>query len=154
MVQKINQFAQKPEKGQVDLHHGGAAISVLVDTAQATPLVPGQAVKLVDSSSKMMTIVDAANATSKAHGVVLRNNQKSEFEAYDACEIGINGAVVQMEASAAIARGASVAYSATGAKVATAVATNVVLGVALDKALADGDIIRVMIAPLAVTETL
>lgn len=153
-MQTMNQLTQTAVKGQVDLHHGGNAISVVSDISQVADMVPGQAVSLVDGTSKIMSVAAVANSTTKCHGVILRNLQKSSFSTHDSFEIGINGAVVFMEASAAIARGAKVAYVATGEKVAAAIATNVVLGIALDKAAADGDLIRVMIAPMAVTETL
>jgi hypothetical protein len=52
-----------------------------------------------------------------------------------------------MEASAAIARGASVEIVPTGIKVAT-LTTGTLVGVALDKAAANGDLIRVAIKVL------
>lgn len=56
-----------------------------------------------------------------------------------------DGCIAKVVAGAAIAQGASVMTAATG-KAVTATATNNIMGVALDAAAADGDIIRIQFA--------
>lgn len=152
-MQSPNQFAQTMEKGQLDLNRFSDVVTCRVSTSASASLVPGQAVTLADEAGKTISVIDGVSGpTVKAFGVVLRNLKQSEFAVNEMVEVAINGSVVYMEASEAIARGGLVAYSVTGEKVAEAVSTNEVLGIAMDKASADGDLIRVMLAPATVSQ--
>ena len=143
-VQTPNQFAQSVTKGQVDARHlGGSALPVEVDASQATPLVPGQCVKIVDSAGGVPKVVASAAATDDVLGVVAYDLRRPTLAAGQDLEILTDGAVVYMEASGAIARGARVMEVIAGSKVAPVSTGNMTIGRALDKAAAAGDLIRV-----------
>jgi hypothetical protein len=147
MTQFMNQFAQTPEKGQLDQHPQPALIPCAVDSSQSTPLVPGQAVTIVDSAGGVPKVIAAATDTSDVWGFVPYDARKTSYAAGDYVEIAaFRGNVLYLEASAAIARGAQVMLVIAGSKVATAAgAGKRVVGRALDKATANGDLIRVYV---------
>lgn len=146
MTQLSNQFGITPEKGMVALSNGGveASFHCQVATNEATALVPGQAVKLVDVAGKTLRVTAVTATTDAVFGFVTKSVKTDTFAADDFLQISTNGSVILMEASAAIARGAAVEVVLAGQKVATKT-TGTTVGVALDKAAADGDLIRVAI---------
>lgn len=144
-----NQFIQTPEVGYVDLNAGINNVLTCVHLAgQTTPLVAGQAVKLADNYTAIPS-VQASAITEVAFGVVTVNVKDKDVPAEARVEIARTGTTVFMVASAAIARGADVQYNPATNKVATRATTGATLGQALDKAAADGDIIRVTVNPAA-----
>lgn len=144
-----NQFIQTPEVGYIDLQTNGAnVVSATHLAGQSTPLVAGQAVKLVDNFTDIPS-VQASTIAEVAWGVVVANLKDANFQAQETLEVARVNTIMWMKASAAIARGASVQYDPATNKVALKVSTNGILGQAFDKAAADGDIIRVIINPLA-----
>lgn len=146
MSQNPNQFSQSVVKGLADLRLSPSVISCRVDAAQAVALIAGQCVKLKDVAGGSPVIEAIADDEDKVFGVVLYNIKDSSFSANEAVEVAFDGSVVYMEAGAAIARGADVMPVVTGSKVATAAGNDkAIIGIALDKAAADGDLIRVLI---------
>jgi hypothetical protein len=145
MTLNINQFAMSTVQGQMDLQFNGSVISAQVDSTQATNLVAGQAVKLVDSAGGVPKVVGLAANTDSTFGYVIRNLKDVDFPAYAQLEIALQGSVMYMTAGAAIARGASIEVVYTTNKVITNAGVNPVAGYALDKAAADGDLIRVYV---------
>jgi hypothetical protein len=144
-----NQFRQTTDVGYVDLQNSTENILSCVHLAgQSTPLVAGQAVKLADNYTHIPS-VQASTIAETAWGVVVRSLKNKDFPASKPLEIARAGVTMFMQASAAIARGANVQYDPATNKVATKASTNGILGQALDKAAADGDIIRVTINPAA-----
>lgn len=148
MASSTNQFIQTPEVGYLDLQTAGNnVLSCLVASNVSAALVPGQTVKTVDDFSDIPTVTNAL-ATELAWGVVMLNNRRPNSPASSVCEVARAGTVMFMQASGAIARDANVQYNPATNKVATQTGTsNTILGKALDKAAADGDIIRVIINP-------
>lgn len=147
MALNVNQFRQSTVKGQPDLQAGvDNIIACVVGSGQATALVAGQTVIQSDVSSHIPTVT-AAVIASVAFGVVIRNLKDQDFPASSRVEVARSGTVVYMEASAAIAAGADVQYNPATHKIATKTSTNGIVGQALDKATADGDLIRVVINP-------
>lgn len=144
MAQNPNQFFQTPEKGQIDLTINPTVFSVQVDAAQVAPLVPGELVKLATTAGGVPKVLASAAATDAHFGVAVFNRKTASFPANAMLEVASFGSVIYMEAGAPITRGASVAYAASQ-KVVTAVATNTIVGKALDSASADGALIRVYI---------
>ncbi len=146
MAQNPNQFVQSPEKGQNDLTINPSVFSVQVDAAQATALVPGQLVKMSTTAGGVPKVIASAAVGDDHFGVVVFNRKTSSFPALSMMEVAAWGSVVYMEASAAITRGAAVAFAASGLKVATAVSTNTIVGRALDTASGDGSLVRVYLS--------
>lgn len=115
------------------------------DTLQA-----GEGVILTDrgaSDTPGSPIVTQRAADANAiFGVNVFDPKDAEKSSGDRINVATSGAVIWMEASAAISRGASVALVlATPGQVVTRT-TETVLGTALDKASASGDLVRVLIA--------
>lgn len=144
MPLETNQFALQTVKGQLDMQVPGNTLSCVVSASQATPLIAGQAVKLEDSAGGPPKVLSLAADTDKVFGFVARNLKDQDRVANEPVEITFTGAVMYMEASAAIARGAKVEVVRTGDKVLTSAGTNPVVGWAMDKAVAAGDLIRIV----------
>jgi hypothetical protein len=145
MTQLQNQFKQSVEKGQVDQRMGPGTISCQVKSDEATALVPGQAVKIVDSAGGVPKVTAVTADTDDIFGVVAFTFKDMDFPAGAPVEIvAMRNGVIYMEAGAAIARNAEVQYVVTGQKVITAVSTKRILGRAFDKA-ANGEIFRVVV---------
>ena len=148
MTQFQNQFAQTNEKGKLDLALNVNTISCEVSANQATALVAGQAVTIEDSIGGVPKVLAAAADSDRIFGFVNYSLKDINFAAHARVEISRYTNVMLMEASAAIARGAKVAIVVSGQKVVTAGEGQTVVGEALDKALASGNLIRVQILPI------
>lgn len=146
MTQNVNQFGMSLEKGLLTLSKDNL-FDVKVDNASVATLVNGAAVKITDTTDSQITVDIATAAADDIFGFVVYESRKNSHTAGDLIRVACMNSVMQMEASAAIARGASVEIVPTGEKVAT-VAAGTVIGRALDKAAADGDLIRVLISTL------
>lgn len=145
MSQLLNQFSQSAVKGLVDLQLSKNTFPCVVKSDESTPLVPGQGVKIADVAGGAIVVTALTADTDKVFGYVAYNLKDSSFAAGSFVEVASGLAVMYLEASAAIARGAEVMPVITGSKVATATAGKSIAGHALDKAAADGDLIRVLI---------
>lgn len=148
MTLNQNQLQQSVVQGQIDLQMGpsGSVIPCQVYASEGTPLVPGQAVKLIDSANGVPKVTAVTAATDDVFGFVAYAQRTSSFAAGDAVEIALVGTVMYMTANGAIARGGRVMWI-TGIKVGarTVNAKKTVIGWAVDKAASDGDLIRVFI---------
>lgn len=145
MTQFSNSFNQSPEKGQINLLEARDVTNVQIASDQAGTLGPAMAVKLKDVAGPQIVVekvTDVINDT--FFGFIPYEVRTNEHTALAQVKAVGNGEVMLMEASAAIARGAQVEYNLTGDKVTTKT-TGATIGVALDKAAADGDLIRVKI---------
>jgi hypothetical protein len=146
MTLSQNQFAQTPIQGLLDLRFNVNSISAEIDAGSAGGLVPGQAVKLVDSAGGIPKVVECAADTDDVYGFINYDIKSQSFEAGDRVELSVmRDNVMYMTASAAIARGAKIMIVVAGNKVATATSGKTIAGRAFDKASADGDLIRVTI---------
>lgn len=148
MTQSPNQFSQTEIQGQLDFLLNNNVIAGMVDTTQATALVAGQAVKIVNGPSKIPTFVALAANTDQTFGFVVRNLKNQSFGTLQAFEIALNDSVMYMTSDAAINRGAAVEVSYTDNTVITSAGINPVVGYALDQATASGQLIRVYINTL------
>ena len=141
-----NQFNQIPVQGQLDLRFNGQTVSCIIDTTSAGSLVPGQAVKMVDSIGGVPKVVECDSNANDVFGFINYDLKNKAFDAGDAVEIScMRNNVMYMTASAAIARNAKVAIVVSGQKVVTATTGMTIVGRAFDKAAALGDLIRVTI---------
>lgn len=146
MALNQNQFTQATVQGQMDLKFQPSVLSCQIDTTSAGALPAGQAVKIVDSAGGIPKVVECAADTDDVFGFLIYDMRRATFEVGDKVEVAaLRGNVMYMTASAAIARNAKVAIVVASDKVVTATTTKVVVGRALDKAAADGDLIRVVI---------
>ena len=144
--QNPNQFTQSTVQGQTDLTgFGGNVITCQVDAAQGTALVAGQAVKGAVTGGGTPKVLAAAAANDPVFGFVVRNLKDASFPASSMVEIASFGTVVWMTAGGAIARFGSIEIVPGTIKVIANAGVNPVTGMALDKATADGDLIRVLI---------
>lgn len=135
-----------PIQGQLDLTFNHQTIAAQIDVSSAGGLVPGQGVKLVDSLGGIPKVVEVAADTDDVFGIINYDMKKNVYNDYDKVELSFfRGNVMFMTASEAIARGAKVMLVVASKKVATATEGKRVIGFALDKAAADGDLIRVLI---------
>lgn len=146
MTLNANQFSQSPVKGMLSLLLNPNTIAAQVDPAADTALVHAQAVKIVDSSSGVPQVQACTDDADDVFGFVNFVMKQSSFAAGKVLELSQGrGNVMYMEASEAIAKGAQVMIVVSGQKVATATSGKTIVGKALDKADAEGDLIRVEI---------
>lgn len=141
----INQFNISTVQGQVDLLIDSTVVSGIISPNEATSLVPGQAVKLEDSSAPTMRFLAVTSPTDPIFGYITRTVKDINYTAGEGVEVGIDGTVMYMTAGAAIARGATVEYDNTNVRVIRAAGVNPTTGIAFDKATALGDLVRVLI---------
>lgn len=139
----INSFEQTAVQGQLDLQADGNSLSAQVDTGETGTLVAGEAAKIVDNAGGVPKVEKLAADTDSTFGFVTRNVRDADYEAGDTLELARTGAIIYLTAGAAIARGADVEVDASAVKVIPAAGTNPVVGQAIDKASADGDLVRV-----------
>jgi len=155
----MNQFKQTPVVGSLDLTVNSSPMVFTCRFKDASDegaeLVPGEGVNLVDLGSSDTIgppIVDERATTDVIFGVKIYNTKSNTAEDGDIVQIAGDGAVVFMNAGAAIARGAEVELvDATPGNVITSAGTNRILGKALDKASAADDLVRILIKERSAT---
>lgn len=145
MSLQMNQLKMIPVQGQLDLAVFNNVITGQVDTNVVTPLVPGQAVKLVTTSNGIPIVTPLTANTDATFAFVSYNIKDVNFPARSRVELAMPFTTMQMTASAAIVAGAKIEVIYTTNKVKTNAGVNPVAGYALDAASADGDLIRVVI---------
>jgi hypothetical protein len=146
MTLQLNQFGQQVVQGQLDLKgFGENVISCEIASAETATCVAGDPVKLEDSAGGVPKVLKATADTDAIFGFIVRNLKDASFIAGDRCEIAIRGSVMYMTASAAIARGAAVESVTATSKVKTWANTNVMAGIAMDKASGNNSLIRVYV---------
>lgn len=144
MAQELNQFSQSPVQGMMGLHPSTSIIECQVGSAEAGTLVAGQCVKIVDDAGGVPKVIAATADDADNLGFIVYNIKNAGFTAGMAVAVAIGyGAVIYLTASAAIARGAKLMVVIASKKVATATGGKAIIGWAMDKAAADGDLIRV-----------
>ena len=145
MTQYSNQFNVTAEKGMLTLLPNSNVFNCKIDENESATLVPGDPVKIKDVAGPQIVVEKAAAATDAILGFVCRSIKQSEYVAEDTVQVAFENCVMVMEADAAIARGAVLEVDPSTSKVDTHGGTNRIVGYALDKAAADGDLIRVLI---------
>ncbi len=150
MTLTSNQFEQDVVVGSVDTKLGTAvALPCEVSSSEAGTLLAGDKVKIEDSAGGVPKVLKIDADTDVSFGVIGRNFINNNWVAGDAVEVSIDGTVIWQEAGAAIARGANVEAVSASGKVITSAGTNPILGKTLDKASADGDLVRVLLTSIA-----
>lgn len=141
-----NQFQQLPIQGQLDLAVGGASSTLAARIQVGNTLIPGQAVKIVDSASEIPLVQALAADTDDIYGFIeydIKNQSLVEGRIANVSRGRLN--IMYMIASEAISPYARVMVVVSSKKVANATSGKRIAGYALDKASADGDLIRVQI---------
>lgn len=155
LTQAMNVFAQSPILGLVSEIPSPSVVSAqILTTSSATTIQVGDTVKLVDAVSGAIVVDKCSGPTDgPVYGVIAFNNRKNIYSAGDFIEVACLDTYVYLRTSAAVARGAKVTTTAstttTDALVTTVSAptTQYVTGVAVDKASAANDLIRIRIYP-------
>jgi len=146
MALNINQFAQTPVQGEIDMTVQGVQIvSGLVSSSESVALIPGQAVKVLDTASGVPTVTAVTSNTDVVFGFVTRNFKDANYPADSRLEIALNGTFMFMTANGAISRLGAVELDYAANKVGPAAGINPTVGYAYDKAAANNDLIRVFI---------
>ncbi len=143
-----NQFAQSTILGELDLRFNPNTVAVQIDQSETGSLYPGQAVKMVDSAGGVPKVIACSADSDQVLGFINYNIKNRLFVAGDAAEISMDGNCQWLRATAAIARGARVCLDITttgGVKAVSGSGGERIVGWAFDKAVAAGDLIRVMI---------
>ena len=124
-------------------------IACTVDPELVGVLVPGQAVTLVNQTNGSVDsplVITAAAPTDDIFGFVVAGLRSGSYKATNQLDIAISEAIMIMEASGALSPMTRVGTSASAQKVVDASAGHITqVGVLLDKAVNDGDLVRVLI---------
>lgn len=149
MTQSLNQFKLSTEKGTLDQAINFNIFSCKINSASVADFSNSNAVavKLSDVAGDGIIVDKATSASDSIFGFLVYSTKTNSPAAGDYVRVASTSSVMNMEASAAVARGADLEISLTGNKVATQ-STGTSIGTALDKASADGDLLRVLIKTL------
>ena len=145
MAIESNQFSVLPLKGTLTLFPNVNVIDGQVDSSESGTIAAGDPLVIVDVAGAVIKFAKATDLSEKPFGVVPYSVKGNEYVAEDMVRVASDYCCMQMEASAAIAAGADVQLDPATGLVATHTGTNTVIGEALGKALAAGDLIPVMI---------
>lgn len=146
MSQNPNQFQQSQVLGALDLRFNTNTIPCVVGSGQATPIAPGQAVKIVDSAGGVPKVVAVTADSDEVYGFVAYTVKDKSFSAGDALEVAAAQNCIFLEAQGAIARGAQVCvHAATAGHVKALTNGAKIVGYAFDKA-SDGQLLRVVLS--------
>lgn len=153
-MQNLNQFKQGQVVGTLDLstnaNPNAMTCRFRYDDASADTLVPGEGVQLADLGANDFQgppVVDERtdNTADPIFGIKIYTTKKNSNAVGDIVQVALPGAVVNMNSGAAIARGAIVELVlATPGNIITK-AANIKVGIALDKATAADQPVRVLI---------
>lgn len=150
MSQLLNQFSQTPVQGDLDLEistGSGSVFSAVVNSTQATAIVAGQALKWATTTFLGgPPQVLAAAAGDQICGFAVRNLKDASVPANNRLEMAGEDCAMWLTANAAISRGQAVEIvAATPGLVNPSAGILPVIGYALDTALNNGDLIRVIL---------
>jgi hypothetical protein len=146
MTLAMNQFGMVSSAGTLAVGSGPVLECEFYDASSSTTLVPGEFVCIGSTVAPKVTKVIKGTGLSSAYvGVVLTNPLKASYVTTDRLQIGLMGAIVLCTASDVITAGATLQYAYNTFKVATRTSTYTIVGIALDNAAADGDLIRVLV---------
>jgi len=139
-----NQFSQQRAKGYLTDKTNVNIRNCRILPTSVNSFSLGTAVKIVNGVSKV-SLVEKALATEEIFGFIVSNFKKNTPVAGDIVEVAYDNSSLSMEAGAAIAAGALLEIVSASDKVITNAGVNVKIGMAMEQATADGDIIEVKI---------
>lgn len=148
MALSINQFALTTEVG-TKVGSSGVITAQFYSASASDTIAAGEFVVLSATTNGQVTKVAKGSGLTDGYvGVVLTDPMKETFAVGDKVTVAMRGTVAMAKASAAITCGAKLQYAYASGKVATVAASaNTIVGIALEDAAADGDLIRVMVDP-------
>ena len=149
MTQSPNQFKQSVILGMLDLRFNSETLSCeVVSTYSGDAMVPGQAVKLSDVGGGIPKVEACTADSDEVFGFINYDIKNKSFVAGDKLEVSRESNVMYLHAAEPISRGAQVClYLADGdGYVANLLDGKRIVGYALDKATAEGDLIRVVLS--------
>ena len=143
----LNTFRLENEKGFVEFASEDQIYSCTVLSNQGAITFAGQPYFIVPTVvGEQIIVTHSTVVTQPTFGFQIQDVKRDQKTGGDQIRIATSGAVVTMEASGAIDRGADLEIVPTGIKVAVAATGNAqIIGISLDRALANGDLIRVRI---------
>lgn len=154
MALNINQYSVTTVQGQLDLQAPSTVITGRVDSAQATALVAGQPVKITTTAGGLPAFVAISSNSDKTFGYVSRNLKDASYAANSIFELATADSIIWLTANGAIARGSAVENVYTTAGLITASGgINPIIGVTLDVAVNNGDLVRVLLRTPIIVET-
>lgn len=148
----LNAFSLDTAKGLTQFLPGANVFTCQVykSLTAGTKLTAGQPVKLTTGVNGQITVTACAAETDKVFGVIPLRHKVNGYEAGDLVEVASDYCVVTMEAAAATNQGVAVKVAGTAYDQVTPItggesSTAAQIGIALDAAAAQGDLIRVLI---------
>jgi predicted RecA/RadA family phage recombinase len=153
-MQNVNQFDMNAEAGELDLSLGlNNTMAAVFDPTATAVLLPGEAVKLIDLGANDYAGVNplvgkrSGAADAGFTGLIVRSKKAAQLNASEVVDVALEGTVIRLKATAAITRGAPVYadFAHPGQVTATGTGAGPSVGVALDKAAAAGNMLRVLI---------
>lgn len=150
----INQFAQTPVQGQLDLSFIGPVVTARVANSQVAALIAGQMV-VGDTTTPgtaqdgVPPVISLPGNSTAGLGFVARNIKDQNFPANARLELAMDGACMYMTSSTAnsgaITRFSAVEFDSATNTVLAWAGVNPICGFAYDASINAGDLIRVII---------
>jgi hypothetical protein len=153
LTQNMNQFAQAPILGQVDMIESPDVVSAQFLLTSVAVCQVGSAMKLVAGTSGAMVVdVQTGPTDATVFGVVLYNARKNIYAGGDFLELGCSGTYVYLKSGGAIYRGDLVSTTAATTSADPLVNTDTTsghfeTGIAVDAATGANQLVRIKINP-------
>jgi len=146
----LNNFAQQNGAGTLQQMPNQSVFNVKFNPESSTAsLKPCDAVKLISGTSDIPLVDYAGTADDLVFGFVIFSRKNANPAKGEIIEIASDDCVMYMTAGGAIARGEYVTAAANQKVVKTTTATDI-MGICLDTASADGDLVRVLIKNMGI----
>jgi len=153
----MNQFKKKDIVGVLDQNAGGlnTSFSVRIDPdSSAADIIPGTGLVFVDGGANDpgsgLPIVDVvSDDTIILSGARIYDLEKGLAQPGDIVQMSFKGCIQKLEAVGALNRNVPVSLTNATPGIVKAVGTDAQFGVTFDKAVAAGDIIRIIVDPSA-----
>ncbi len=148
MTLSMNDLAMQPVVGLITNAGTGMVLTAQINPDAATPVVAGEALKLLATSSAagVPVVTPVTALTDTIYCVAAYNLKNATFTAGKPLEIAMRNTIIWMTAGAAIDAGKFVEYDYTTKKVkVNLTAGRDAIGIAQNKVTADGQLIRILL---------
>ncbi len=145
-TQSVNQFAQSPYLGMIDMRFPYNTVSVLIDQSESGTLYAGSPVKIVNSAGGVPKVVACTAENDVVFGYINYDIKTVGFTKGMPAEVSMSGNYMFLIATGPIDRMAKVVLDLNtngGVKAATGSTGDRIVGNAYDKAANSGQLIRV-----------